>query len=199
MDALGHFFAIEEAGKYLYQTHRRYLVDVRPGRSGPWRVRHRVTRCDLTYARLWRSGRPPGIGRFTYLQHEDRGTVMSDTVPEVLDVLANVPKLRGNILMTGLGLGMVIHILKLREYRAQWASITVVEKEGHVIDLVAGRYTGRKVRIIHADAMEWSPDKHYDIAWHDIWDVSPTGPEQRAIKARYRSYATEQICWKGRG
>jgi hypothetical protein len=198
MDAFGHFNAIEKSGEHLYATHQRYLVDLRQGTSGPWRVRHRNVKCDLTYARLWRDGRPPGIGRFTYLQHEDRGTVMSDTVPEVMDVLQFAPRLRGNILMTGLGIGMVIHILKLREFRQQWTSITVIEKEADVIRLVAGRYTGRKVRIIHADAMEWRPTGHYDIAWHDIWDVNPTGPEQRAIKARYRGHATEQICWRGR-
>lgn len=198
MDALNYFHAIEQAGKYEYDRHKRYLVDLRSGTSGPFRVRRRNTKCDLQYSRLWRDGRPPGIGQFTYLQHEDRGTIMSDTVPEIMDVLSAVPKLRGNILMTGLGLGMVIHILKLREFREQWTSITVIEKEADVIKLVAGRYTGRKVRIIHADAMEWRPTGRYDIAWHDIWDIGPTGPEQRAIKARYRNCATEQICWRGR-
>jgi hypothetical protein len=198
MDAFGHFCAIEEAGKYEYDRHKRYLVDVRSGASGPFRVRKRIVKCDLAYLRLWRDGRPPGIGQFTYLQHEDRGTVMSDTVPEVRDVLAHAPKLRGDILVTGLGLGLVIHILRLREFRQQVASITVIEKEADVIRLVAGRYNGRKVRVIHCDAMQWTPDEHYDIAWHDIWDVNPMGPEQRSIKARYKAYATEQICWRGR-
>jgi hypothetical protein len=198
MNGFEYFHALEQAGKYEYERHKRYLVDLRSGTSGAFRVRKRNVKCDLHYTRLWRDGRPPGIGQFTYLQHQDRGTIMSDTVPEVLDVLAFVTRLRGNILITGLGLGMAVHILRLPEFRKQVASITVIEKEADVIRLVADRYKSRKVRVIHADAMEWTPDRRYDVAWHDIWDVNPTGPEQRAIKARYRSYVSEQFCWKGK-
>ena len=144
----------------------------------------------------------PGLGEFTALSHETRGIVMSDTCPEIDDLRAFLHLLRGNILISGLGLGMAVHILTKckSEYTT---SITILEKDADVIALTAEYYrdSDPRVTVIHADALEWTPPKGtiYDAAWHDIWDAicEDNRPQMTALRRRYQKYVAkgQQYCW----
>lgn len=194
------FLALEAMGKREYRHYKDYTVKLKAGKKGPWSVGAFEPKIDLRYLRLWRDGRPPGIGKFTALRHENRGIVMSDTVPEIRDMLKYIDKLQGNVLITGLGLGMAVRALTNTAHRKGVRAITVIEKDPDVIALIGSQYAGiRNLRIINADAYEWVPDRIFDSAWHDVWDMGGylIKEEKRAMRKHYRKYVAtgRQYCW----
>ncbi|NJM13183.1 MAG: hypothetical protein HC889_16120 [Synechococcaceae cyanobacterium SM1_2_3] len=80
-------------------------------------------------------------------------------------------------------------------------SMTVLEKSEDVIKLVAPTYEGvNGLRIIHADAFEWKPDREFDWAWHDIWPdmSSDRKKEMTALRRRFQKVMRgrdRQRCW----
>lgn len=203
MDPRTYIDTVGKQGERLYKATKKFRVTVPEGKAGLWKVDQYETRLDMHYLRFAREGRAPGIGRFTRLIHEERGTVMSDTCAEVEDLLRYISNLRGNVLVTGLGLGMVIHILtKVKGFAREVKTITVIEKDKDVIRLVAPHYLKtKKVSIINADAFLWKPSKaaKFDSAWHDIWDVidEQAREEYGELRRRYRSVVEpgQQYCW----
>jgi hypothetical protein len=204
MDTKTYLTALESHGKEKYKQYAPYRVNVPKGTKGPWTVREFETDFGLSYLRLARDGRPPGLGKFTALNHKERGMIMSDTCPEVDDVRAFAYLLRGHVLISGLGLGMVPHMLtKVPKYSENVTSLMIVEKDADVIALTGDHYrkSDKRISIVHADALKWTPPKgtKYDAAWHDIWgDIcADNRPEMTAIKRHYQRYvkAGQQFCW----
>lgn len=104
------------------------------------------------YARLYVSGR----------------LMMSDTSMEHRTNWQIGSRANGNVLIAGLGLGMVLtSILDKEEVK----SVTVIEKYQDVIDLISPNYKSDKLSIICADIFEWKPVKgtKYDVIYFDIW------------------------------
>lgn len=204
MDSRSYINALERHGHEQYKRYKPYLVTVPKGKSGPWQVKEFETEMGLGYLRLARDGRPPGIGLFTQLVHDQRGTVMSDTVAEIKDLEPYLADLEGNVLVSGLGLGMVVHILTtVPMYSKNIKSITVLERDQDVLNLVADHYrrSDSRIKIVAADALTWTPPKGttYDAAWHDIWDeiVEDNRPEMTALVRRYQRRVApgKQYCW----
>ncbi len=83
--------------------------------------------------------------------------------------LINSPLLeqaRGDVLITGLGIGYVlVPILAKPEVR----TVTVIEKCQDVIDLVLPYIRHPKLKVVLADAFEWVPDSTFDTMWFDIY------------------------------
>jgi len=159
--------------------HEKYKVDVPEGRSGKWSIeRVEVSQKDSEAAGLramFQAGErgrlPPG----TYTQlHRGRALIMSDTPDEIRDHLDPMRRAKGDVLIAGLGIGMVLHGVAQRE---DVDSVTVIEKSEDVIALVREHYEakpyGHKITIIQADIFDWKPPKGqtWDYAWFDIWDV----------------------------
>lgn len=93
---------------------------------------------------------------------------MSDTYHEQFTNYDVVLEARGDVLIAGLGIGMVLlPILKKPEVR----SVTVVEKSKDVIALVQPQLPKRKLDVVHADIHTWSPpiNKKWDVIYFDIW------------------------------
>lgn len=204
MDSRTYIAGLERSGLEQYRDYKPYRVDVPLGEKGPWKVRKFTTEMGLSYLRHARDGRCPGLGEFTALNHKDRGIVMSDTCPEIDDLRAFMYLLRGHILVSGLGLGMVAHCLtKIKKYSDNVQSITILEKDKDVISLTGGHYrkSDKRIQIIHADALTWTPPKGavYDAAWHDIWDsiCSDNKPEMTALRRKYQRVVAkgQQFCW----
>jgi hypothetical protein len=81
-------------------------------------------------------------------------------------VFFNQP-LKGNVLVTGLGIGFVNeYLIKVPEIE----KVVIVEKYQEVIDMV-WPYCKRDDRfeIVHADADTWTPTMLFDYAWIDHW------------------------------
>lgn len=204
MDSKTYISSLEKHGRAEYKKTTPYRVKVPLGSSGPWTIKQFETQMDLAYVRFARDGRPPGLGKFTSLVHERRGTVMSDTLAEINDLRGYLYDLRGHILISGLGLGMVVNILtKCDPYKDHIQSLTVVEKDADVIKLVADFYrkSDPRITIHHADTFTWQPPKgtKYDAAWHDIWDdiCEDNRDEMSKLRRHYQKYVLKgkQYCW----
>lgn len=100
----------------------------------------------------------------------DNTIVMSDTGMEKRSNQDIINNANGDILIAGLGLGMII--LPLLE-KQDVKSITVIEKNQNVIDLVYPHIKCENLIIINADIFKWKPEKSikYDCIYFDIWSV----------------------------
>lgn len=124
-------------------------------------------------------------------------TVMSNTRMEILTNSEFVDAAHGNILINGLGLGMVIE--KLLE-KPSVNHITVIEKNPAVIELVSGVFLNNsKIEIINDCAFSYTPrkDSYFDFVWHDIWtDISDSNlAEMKLLTKKYKKISGWQGCW----
>lgn len=135
-------------------------------------------------------------GTWTYLLLH--GEVwMSDTPDEIADHVPFIRRAKGNVLVSGLGLGVVAQAL-LRNPEVK--RLDVVEINPDVARLVAPSFqTDSRFHLHVADAFEWRPPPGvtYDWAWHDVWrDLGHRSfAEFVRIRAHYEDVAREQMCW----
>lgn len=136
-----------------------------------------------------RQGRYVEAGEYSRLYIEG-ALAMSDTPAELIDhsLFARIAK--GNILINGLGLGIVARAVLLK---GNVDKVIINEIDKDVISLV-GPYIeeefGDKVQINEADAFLWKPPKglKFDAVWHDIWfDIR--GDNYTEMKLLHRRYA----------
>ena len=181
-----------------YQDHK--VADFIPeGSIGDWQVeRFHVTRDQAALDSIRSLGRSVQPGDYTALKN--RGHIwMSDTPAEVRDHWEVIYKATGEVLINGLGLGMVaIACLKKPEV----THVTIVEIDQDVIDLVGthlmDKFPGR-VTLVCADAMTWEAPKgkRYNVVWHDIWlNICEDNLEQMGtLHRRYGKRTDWQGSW----
>jgi len=192
----------------MTMTRRTFpLVTVPEGESG----RHRIERFTVGAAdaqfemmrAMFSSSRGRGVPEGTYTRLMRGGTlVMSDTPDECWDHRPFYQFARGHVLINGLGLGMVLQAVLLKDGVER---ATVVEKSPDVIALVGPHYEEMfpgRVEIVEADALEWNPPKgvRYGAAWHDIWDAmcEDNLPQMHRLHRKYGRRTDWQGSW-GRG
>lgn len=107
-------------------------------------------------------------GVYTILKNKHTGEIiMSDTPMEHDTNKTAVEKATGNVLIAGLGIGMILLPIQLKQEVTQ---ITVVEKHQELIDLIAPQLPlNKKVNIVSADIHEFKTDQKYDTIYFDIW------------------------------
>jgi len=113
-------------------------------------------------------------------------TWMSDTPMERITNQEFINKATGRVLMFGLGIGMCLYPLMIDD---TIESITVVDINQDLINLVSPYYPHPKVRIICADAFELDLGKEkFDTIYFDIWrDMSSDNYEEmKVLHKRYR-------------
>lgn len=180
-------------------------VDIPAGQSGDWRVEpFTVSEEDEKWGRLRAMvsfssrGRYVPAGNYTRLMHRGE-VVMSDTPDEIDDQWEIIYHAKGNVLINGLGLGVVaVSCLEKPEV----SHVTVVELSPDVIKLVGthlqAKY-GDRLTIVEDDALTWKPPKgsYYDAVWHDIWTniCSTNLPEMHTLHRRYGKRAGWQGSW----
>lgn len=144
-------------------------------------------------------------GKYARLCHRNadgsRGpTIMSDTWMERVTNTEFVRTAKGDVLIGGLGIGMVL--LAVQD-KPEVDSIIVVEKEQEVIDLVKPQLPlNDKVTIVHADIFTWKPGyikvtpnmtipengapTKFDTIYFDIWDgiSGDNWPEMKKLHKR---------------
>lgn len=89
----------------------------------------------------------------------------------------------------GLGIGMIIMAI---QDKPEVKSITVIEKNQEVIDMVASQLDfNEKVNIICADVFEWKPERgvKYDMAYMDIWNWINEDVYKKEMQPLKRKYA----------
>jgi hypothetical protein len=129
------------------------------------------------------------------------GMMMSDTKMEIEDHLQFIQKARGDVLVNGLGLGMVLNGLVNVIRPNLVAHVDIVEIDEEVISMVAPYFEDDpRVTIHHADAftMQWPKGTSWDYVWHDIWPtISPDDiKEHRSLFRKYKNLSRFQRAWR---
>jgi len=169
------------------------------GKKGEAEIRHFVIDAHLAAFSRLRAvvtrGREGAAKAGTFAQLFVGGSlVMSDTEHERQ---SNWDLLReshyGDILIAGLGLGMVLLPILAR---GNVKSVTVIEKSRDAIDLVephireAAGADADKLTVIHADIFEWKPPRgaRYHTIYFDIWGDINTDhlKEMRQLHQKFR-------------
>lgn len=124
--------------------------------------------------------------------------VMSDTNMEKNSNWEVVDKARGDVLLVGLGVGLLLHNLRQKIQEGVVRSVTVYEKEQDVIDLVAPYYKDiPNLKIVCRDIMGYRPPKEekYDTIYFDIWptiDYDRNLPEIRTLHNRWKFHKRDR-------
>lgn len=112
-----------------------------------------------------------GISNGNYIRLRHKGEcVMSDTDMEKRTNYSFCRKAHGDILIGGLGLGLIV--LAIQE-NPKVSHIAIIEKAPEVIELVGNQLPlNGKVEIINADVFDWKPSKgkKYNCIYMDIWN-----------------------------
>ena len=111
--------------------------------------------------------------------------IMSDTPMEWRTNRECIYYAHGDVLIGGLGIGMIIMAIQDNE---SVKSITVIEKNPDVIAAVKDQLPlNNKVRIIEGDVYTYVPDRKYDCVYMDIWgDISEdTYTDMVKLKRKY--------------
>ena len=151
---------------------------------GDWKLEHFVVDERNWQARL--EGIMPG--NYVRLLH-GWDCVMSNTNMEKRTNIDFVCNAYGDVIIGGLGIGMII--LAIQD-KPEVKSITVIEKNQEVIDMIASQLDlNDKVKIICADVFEWKPEKgmKYDVSYMDIWNSINREIYDKEMKPLKRKYA----------
>lgn len=175
-------------------------IDVPDGKCGDWAVEtFTVSIENANFHNLrssFRSGRYITPGTYKRLVRGNK-TIMSNTPSEIRDHIVFIHKAKGNVLINGLGLGMV---LKAVLEKPEVTYVTIIENSEDVINLVGPSYINHpKVKIIFADALEYVPPKYvrYNTVWHDIWDdiCSDNLDQMKKLHRKYGRRSDWQGSW----
>ena len=148
--------------------------------------RKRYIHCNVHYKRLLRYQESRHFGE----------VIMSNTPAEVEDHWPFIDKASGDILIFGLGLGMVVQALI---DKPDVETITVVEIDSNIIALSGNHYENlsKKVKILQADAFNYYTEQKYGAIWFDIWDrIDEENLDQmQQLKKRWRKNSPIRMCW----
>jgi len=135
-------------------------------------------------------GRFIKAGNFCRLKCKDR-ILMSDSYGERHSNREIVQVAHGEVLIAGLGIGMIIcPIVKKDNVK----HVTVIEISEDVIKLVEPhirKYLGEdssKLTIIHADIFDYVPTHKFDVIYFDIWG-NYSGDEYPETKTLHRKFS----------
>lgn len=100
--------------------------------------------------------------------HQEKGEiVMEDSRRELRKHLPIWMRARGDVLVTGLGLGCVVRGLLANPFVR---NIDVVEIDGDILEKIGAEFQDHpRVRMHHDDALKWDFNGQcWDYAWHDL-------------------------------
>jgi hypothetical protein len=183
-------------------------------RKGLWEIRRYGWPSDEDLPNAWNNAllkmrmREAGIEPFTGYTallrdtlatlNKDRGeVVMEDTPRELRKHLPILLQARGNVLITGLGLGCVVRGLLTKP---EVKRIDVVEIDDDVIEMVWPEFTvDHRVNLFYDDALtiQIAKHAHWDFAWHDVWyETEPLATIHMQLLQRFDSYVDHQGAWE---
>lgn len=173
---------------------------LKDGQVGDFKLQHYDISDNNFYA-VVRCGIPPG----RYIRLINRcDCVMSDTPMEKKTNRDFVRNAHGNVLIGGLGIGLIILAIQDKE---DVKKITVVEKNCEVIELVGKQLPlNSKVNIVNDDVFEYKPLLKYNTIYMDIWNYINEDVYNKQMKPlinRYRKYLVPKTedenryidCW----
>lgn len=176
-------------------------INIPDGASGEYKVESfEISEQDAEIASLralFHGGRgniKPGI----YKKLTKNGVIiMSNSPDEIRDFSYFVHIAEGNILINGLGLGVLVQALL---NKPEVVKLTIIEISKDVINLVAPTFLkDKRVNIINDDAFNYNPpkDEYYNYVWHDIWtNISKDNlSEMTKLHRKYAKKTNFQDSW----
>lgn len=129
-------------------------------------------------------------GEFIKL-YVDGELMMSDTLMEKTTNQEFVDAARGDVMVAGLGIGLILHNIRDKVKSGLITSITVYEKYQDVIDLISPIFKDLPIKYVCKDILEYKPakDEKYDTIYFDIWAEISTDnlKEIRMLHNRWKS------------
>lgn len=128
---------------------------------------------------------------------------MSDTDMEQNSNREFCKKANGNIMIAGLGIGLIIENIRDKVISGEIKHITVYEKYQDVITLVSPYFKDLPITYKCADILEYKPakDEIYDVIYFDIWPFATTDnlPEMAKLHNRWKFHLNRENtkCWMG--
>ena len=121
--------------------------------------------------------------------------IMQDTTREYREHEQFLNDAYGNVLVAGLGLGM-IHQSLIDNPNVN--SVTIIEKYQEVIDMVWEHCPKDETfRLVHADIYEWESDAMFDVAWFDSWVGENEHDEYKTLMMKkYHSNCKDIRFWE---
>lgn len=180
-------------------------VDVPEGQFGHWKIeRFEISQSEVEFEMLraainpGRGYRVPEVGTYTKLTRGG-ALIMSDTPAEKSDHYEMVRRASGDVLIFGLGIGMVLNACLLKP---EVTHATVIEIDPDVIRLVGPHYVKKfpdRVSIVLKDANEYKPvnGQRWNAVWIDIWEsICGDNLKQMAkLKSRFKRRSDWVGCW----
>jgi len=174
---------------------------LKPSENPPWRITRQAIATnedcicyDSDEGRLFK-GRYPGSCLVTGLREDGHGVWMSDTPFEYEGVKKHVEKAHGNVLTSGLGLGLFVVLAMIKD---NVEKVDIVEREQKVIDLVFSQISvisGGKCEAICDDLYHFleTTDRQYDYIYLDIWPdhFGPIEDVDKAVAAAQRCLSND--------
>jgi len=183
-----------------------HMVDyLQPRARGNWRLEYFEFTDEIIMREKMRdamrglnelAGQGPGM--VVCLKYMD-ATEMSDTMMEKKTNFEFTRRARGDVLIAGLGLGMIV--LAIQD-DPTITSITVIEKSIDVIELVTPQLPlNDKVTIIHDNIFAWKPKRgiRYDTIYFDIWPAicGDYYEEMKDLKRKFGFRRRTKYSWMG--
>ena len=189
------------------------VTGIPDGESGDYKIEQCTTTTGEPSWLNYVNYRSIAEGSYTVLYRkfgESWLSIMQDTEQEYGEHQWLMPRMSGHVLIAGLGIGM-IHIPLLAS--SDVTSVTIVEKEQDVIDLV-WPYCAQDSRftLVKDDIYTWDPDStdglpttNWDVGWFDTWlttdcddDGNIMGPDgyRQAIQDKYGPYVSDIGGWQ---
>ncbi|AGA92231.1 hypothetical protein Thimo_3575 [Thioflavicoccus mobilis 8321] len=166
-----HQMMADMLGLPLFRTDL-HLPDYPVGEIGPWRV----TRCPLHTGRgYWGQSYVVADMPALLRRHGDRWETWMSMAPyELQSQELGCRYAYGHTVVMGLGMGWIAINAALNPTVEK---VTVIERDPYVIALVkesgvlerAPVEAGRKIAVVQADALEWTPTEKVDFLYADIW------------------------------
>lgn len=174
-------------------------LNLKEGQKGDWKLsQFTVTEAEAAmYCFLYTFNNYPEriITAGTYWRLTKSGYLCMTNAPvEIRNHTQFINKASGNVLIAGLGLGMVVRALL---DKGTCEHITVVELSQDVIDLVGPSYNDPRVEIVCCDIFKFKPKMHYDYAWFDIWpDISGDNfPQMKKLHRKFAVHVSNRDSW----
>lgn len=174
-------------------------LNIKEGEKGNWKLsKFTVTEAEANMHRLRcliNNYPERAISAGTYWRLTEGGCLyMTNTPAEIRDHVPFINKACGNVLIAGLGLGMVVQALL---DQGNCEHITVVELSQDVIDLVGPSYNNSRVEIVCCDIFKFKPQMHYDYAWFDIWpDICGNNfPQMKKLHRKFATHVSNRDSW----
>lgn len=118
---------------------------------------------------------------FKYLALKENDVIWMCITPNEINTMKDaLNKVRGDVLVLGLGLGYFPYMASLKD---EVKSITVIEKDPTIIEIyksnIAPFVGNSKINIVHADAFEYlKSNRDFDTVFADLWHNPEDGVHQ---------------------